>query len=128
MKKLVFYRCKHCGNIAIKLVDSKVPMFCCGEPMEILNANTNDGAVEKHIPVLKIEGNCANVQIGEVLHPMTAEHYIQFVVLETNMGYKVAELQPEQQPIVNFYLDKDEKVLNVYDYCNLHSLWCYEVE
>ncbi len=127
MKKLVFFRCKHCGNIAIKLVDSNVPMFCCGEAMEVINANTADGAVEKHVPVLKLDGNIATVQIGEVLHPMTIEHYIQFVVLETNMGIKIAELQPEQEPIVQFALSEGETVVRVYDYCNLHSLWCLEV-
>ena len=37
MKKLVFYKCEICGNVAIKLVDSGVPMFCCGMPMSKSN-------------------------------------------------------------------------------------------
>ena len=32
------YKCAHCGNIAIKVVDSGVPLVCCGEPMEELVA------------------------------------------------------------------------------------------
>ena len=31
MKKLRFFRCQHCGNIIVKIVDSKVPVMCCGE-------------------------------------------------------------------------------------------------
>ncbi len=127
MRKLVFYRCKHCGNIAIKLVDSKVPMFCCGEPMEIININTSEGAGEKHLPCVNIVDNYVNVQIGEVPHPMTQEHYIQFVVLETDKGYQVKHLQPNCEPKAQFSLVDDEKVIAVYAYCNLHSLWCKEI-
>lgn len=28
-----FYQCEHCGNLAVKLTDSGVPMVCCGTPM-----------------------------------------------------------------------------------------------
>ena len=126
MKKIVFYRCKHCGNVAIKLVDSKVPMFCCGEPMEVINAGHTDGAFEKHLPVVKIDNDNVLVEVGELLHPMTAEHYIQFIVLETENRYQVVNLQPNCQPIANFKLANNEKIVAVYAYCNLHSLWSKE--
>ena len=54
MKKLRFYRCQHCGNIVIKVVDSRVPVMCCGEIMKELVANTTDAAQEKHVPVIDI--------------------------------------------------------------------------
>ena len=31
-----FYKCNHCGNVIEKVVDSKVPVVCCGEKMQEL--------------------------------------------------------------------------------------------
>ena len=123
MKKLVFYRCRHCGNIAVKLVDSKVPMVCCGEPMQILNANTTDAALEKHVPEVTINGNHVDVVIGSTIHPMLPEHYIQFIVLKTSLGYSVRELNPGEEPKAHFELSAGETIEEVYEYCNLHGLW-----
>ena len=64
------YKCAHCGNIAIKVVDSGVPLVCCGEPMEELVAGAVDGAFEKHVPAVAIDGSTVKVQVGEVEHPM----------------------------------------------------------
>ena len=123
MKRLVFYKCKVCGNVVIKLVDKKVPLKCCGKIMEELNPLANDGAVEKHIPVVKIDGQNVNVQVGEVLHPMTEEHYISHIIALTNKGFYVRQLSPQDQPIADFVLAKDEILTEVYSYCNLHGLW-----
>ncbi len=49
--------------------------------MELLTANTTDAAVEKHIPVVKEEGNRLIVEVGSVLHPMTAEHNIKWIAV-----------------------------------------------
>ncbi|MEF9841766.1 MAG: desulfoferrodoxin, partial [Raoultibacter sp.] len=54
---LQFFKCLHCGNIAVKPFDAGVPLVCCGDKMEELIANTVDAAVEKHVPVVTIEGN-----------------------------------------------------------------------
>ena len=37
----------------MKVVDSNVPVECCGEEMVELEANTEDASVEKHLPVVK---------------------------------------------------------------------------
>lgn len=123
MKTVVFYRCKHCGNVVVKLVDKGVPVFCCGEQMEVLNANTTDAALEKHVPVLEINGNQIKVTVGSTLHPMLEEHYIQFIVVKTNLGYVVKHLNPNEQPVAEFALLENEKVEEIYEYCNLHGLW-----
>ena len=52
-----FYRCRHCGNVIIKFVDSGVPVVCCGEQMEELIPNTVDASNEKHVPVVKMAEN-----------------------------------------------------------------------
>ena len=70
-----FYICETCKNIITKIVDSKVPVVCCGKPMKELVPGAVDGALEKHVPKVTIEGNTVKVQIGEVIHPMLPEHY-----------------------------------------------------
>lgn len=117
------YRCARCGNIIVKVKDSGVLVVCCGEPMQELKANTTEAATEKHIPVLSISEDKVDVTIGEILHPMTNEHFIEFVLLVTNLGYKINHLKPNNEPKTTFALERGEKVLNCYAYCNLHSLW-----
>ena len=68
---LKFYKCLHCGNVAVKPLDAGVPLVCCGEPMAELTANTTDAAVEKHVPVVTVDGSNVHVEVGSTLHPMT---------------------------------------------------------
>ena len=122
-----FYKCNHCGNIAIKVVDSGVPLVCCGEKMEELVPGSVDAALEKHVPVATVEGNVVNVQVGEVEHPMTEAHLIQTIVLVTDAGYQVAQLTADDKPVAQFVLPEGVKPLKVYEYCNLHGLWVKEL-
>ena len=121
MKK--FFVCKHCGNMIGLLHDAGVPMMCCGEKMVELVPNTTDAAQEKHVPVATVEGNKVVVNVGSVNHPMAAEHWIQWVYLETDKGGHRKVLNPGEKPHVVFALTEDEKPVAVYEYCNLHGLW-----
>ena len=121
MKK--FFVCKHCGNMIGLLHDAGVPMMCCGEKMVELVPNTTDAAQEKHVPVATVEGNKVVVNVGSVDHPMVAEHWIQWVYLETDKGGHRKVLNPGEKPHVVFALTEDEKPVAVYEYCNLHGLW-----
>lgn len=120
-KELKFYYCTHCKNVVVKLHDSTVPVVCCGEPMVELVANTTDGAQEKHVPVVTVEGNKVVAEVGSIAHPMIPEHYIEFIVLETEKGFRVNYLNPGEEPKTTFL--EDEGVIAVYEYCNLHGLW-----
>ncbi len=123
MKKLVFLRCNVCGNVVIKLVDKKVPVFCCGQMMQEINVNSVDAAVEKHVPVVKQENNVITVKVGEVEHPMTTEHYISHIIILTDKGYYVREFIPGDKPETTFSLAADESLEKVYSICNLHGVW-----
>ena len=123
MKELKFYRCNVCGNLAVKLVDSGVKMHCCGKEMQEYTPNTTDGAVEKHLPVISEKCGNVDISVGSVSHPMTEEHYIQFIVLQTSNGYYFKELNPNDLPKATFTLSKGEKVISAYSFCNLHGLW-----
>ncbi len=125
--ELKFYKCEKCGNIAIKVVDARVPLVCCGKPMEEIVPGSVDAAVEKHVPVVSVEGAKVRVHVGEVTHPMTEEHLIQFVVLETSAGYQVANLTSTDEPTAEFVLPEGVTPLRAYEYCNLHGLWVKEI-
>ena len=89
---LKFYKCAHCGQIVLKVKETAVPVVCCGQPMQQLLPNTTDAANEKHVPVVSVNGNVVKVVVGEVEHPMLDVHYIEWIILETNLGYHQAKL------------------------------------
>ena len=97
--------------------------MCCGEKMEEMKAGTTDGALEKHVPAVNVNGNEVTVQIGEVEHPMLEEHFIEFIWLETKLGHQVKSLKPGDEPKAKFALAEGDEVVAVYEYCNLHGLW-----
>ena len=117
-----FYICRHCGNLVGMVHTSGVPMICCGEKMEALVPNTTEAAGEKHLPVVSVEGDTVRVAVGSVAHPMTPEHSIQWIYLETEQGGQRKALQPGDAPEAVFALTGDKPVA-VYAYCNLHGLW-----
>lgn len=119
-----YYECKKCGNVMVLFEDTGVIPVCCGSTMvEIKPQDNDEGSGEKHVPVVERNANEVTVRVGEVLHPMTDEHYIKWIVLETDKGKYIRSLKPGQDPIAKFWLIGNEVPLYVYEYCNLHSLW-----
>ena len=90
--------------------------------MTELKANTSDGATEKHVPIIKKDGNKVTVEVGSVPHPMLPEHYIQWIYIETKNGGQRKALEPGMEPKATFTLIDDE-IVAAYEYCNLHGLW-----
>ena len=121
-----FYICKHCGNIITLVQNKGVPVVCCGEKMHKIEPGTVDAAVEKHVPVYTVQDNTVTVNVGSVTHPMTVEHLINWVALETEQGTQIKHLKADGEPVVTFALAKGDAVKKVYAYCNLHGLWVAE--
>lgn len=120
-----FYKCPHCGNVIVKLIDSKVPVVCCGEKMVELVPNTVDASNEKHVPKITIlDDKNIKVEVGSVAHPMTSEHYIAFIYVETDKGGIHVNLEDKPEAIIAI---GEAKVVAVYEYCNLHGLWMKEM-
>ena len=124
-----FYKCRHCGNVIHKVVDSQIPVICCGERMQELIPNTVDASNEKHVPFVTniiecdCEGQCERmikVQVGSIPHPMTPEHYIAFIYVETARGGIRIDLKDKPEAEICLCM---EKPIAVYEYCNLHGLW-----
>ena len=124
-KEPKFLICKHCGNLLTLVNESGAPLTCCGDTMTLLTANTEDAAVEKHIPVVTKTGSVYEVVVGSVEHPMVEEHFIQWVYMETEKGFQLKYLNPGDKPKVTFKVDDDEPIA-FYEYCNLHGLWKVE--
>ena len=120
-----FYKCNTCGNVITKVVDSKVPVVCCGKPMTELVPNTVDAATEKHVPVVTwLDDKRIKVEVGSVAHPMTEEHHIAFIYVETDKGGIKVDLSDKPEAVIAL---GDAKPIAVYEYCNLHGLWKTEL-
>jgi superoxide reductase len=121
--KKAIYRCAKCGNIIESLWNGKPSIFCCGEEMKELTANTTDAAREKHVPVIERNGNKVTVKVGSIPHPMTKEHYIVFI--ELLAGDKVLRHDFKEGDTVAeaTFLVEETVPLQAREYCNLHSLW-----
>lgn len=121
-----FYLCNTCGSLLIAAIASGVAPYCCGEEMTLLKPNTSDGNHEKHVPVVTIMSeNKLKVKIGSKPHPMSAEHNIRFVCLQTSSEIIVRYLNPNDAPeaCIRF----TGKPIAVYAYCNIHGLWRADV-
>ena len=124
-RNTVFYKCPICGNI-IGLIDGDIKhMRCCGKEMELLVANSQDAATEKHVPVYEKDGDEIIVRVGEVEHPMVEDHYIMWIAQVSDNKTTRIRLHPNQKPEVRFkYIPES----TIYAYCNKHGLWKTGVE
>lgn len=118
-----YYVCEHCGNIIEFAKETGVPVICCGQPMKEMIPGTTDGALEKHVPVVTVEGNRVLVEVGSVTHPMIETHYIQWIVIETKKGCQKVKLSYTDEPKAEFLLTEGDEFIAAYEYCNLHGLW-----
>lgn len=114
------YRCSHCGNIAWKLVDKGVPLYCCGEKMTELVPGVSDGAAEKHVPVLTREGEQVTIAVGETLHPMEESHSIQIIAAVRGDTATVRLPKPGDEPTLRLCA---QGAVTAYAYCDLHDYW-----
>ena len=123
-----FYKCPKCGSVVAKLNPQGCAPSCCGETMLELKAGTTDAATEKHVPVVAEKDGKVFVQVGEVIHPMLENHFIEWIYLLTDKGGTFHFLKPGDEPKTVFALLEDEVPLEVYEYCNLHGLWKADLE
>ncbi len=127
MTEQKFFVCRHCGNLVGMIHFSGVRIICCGEKMELLNANTFDASQEKHLPVVSVNGDKLTVRIGSTNHPMTEEHHINWVYVQTERGGVRHAFNAGDEPVWEFCVHND-KPLAAFAYCNLHGLWKTDIK
>lgn len=112
------YKCPETGSLVEVLVGGE----CELGNLQPVKENTTDAATEKHVPVVeKVEGGY-RVTVGEVEHPMTEAHSIQWIELITENNEVLRKyLSPTDKPVAVFKTDAKEVYAR--EYCNLHGLW-----
>lgn len=116
-----FYKCRNCGNIVMIYHRGRQNLACCDQPMELLRENTVDAPTEKHVPVIERINDGYKITVGEVNHPMTEEHYIQWIELITDHKVYTQFLNPGETPEAFFRADAIK--VSARAHCNLHGLW-----
>ncbi|MBN1997684.1 desulfoferrodoxin [candidate division KSB1 bacterium] len=121
MKRTNIYRCEVCGNTTEVLHVGGGTMVCCNQKMTLLDENSVDAALEKHVPVVEKSDGVVKVKVGSVAHPMEAKHWIQWIEVITPTKILIKLLNPGDVPEAVFRVD--EEVVKVREHCNLHGLW-----
>lgn len=121
-EKLGIYKCNVCGNIVLVMHSGIGQLVCCGKPMQLMVAGSIDAAVEKHVPVIEKVGNTYKVKVGSTPHPMTEEHYIEWIELHADEDkVYIKFLKPGDAPEATFQVEANKVLAK--EYCNLHGLW-----
>ncbi len=72
-------------------------------------------------------GKNITVKVGSVAHPMSDEHSIDWIFLETKKGGQFVKLSPQEEPVAHFVLAEQDEACAAYAYCNLHGFWKTEL-
>lgn len=149
-----FYRCPQCGAFLVTMAirDATSPITCCGKTLVALRVNdttTTDALAQQHQPLMTISGgfesNTLSVTVGNPAHPMTADHYLEWIFIYTFQGGQFKYLPPGAPPEATFalagndayvYCDRPickgkqckfncKRGFSAYTWCNQHGLWRY---
>lgn len=120
-KRCEVYKCDECGNVIEVLTGADGELVCCGEKMKLLKENTVDAAKEKHVPVVSTQEDGLLVNVGSVDHPMTDDHFIEWIEVIAGDTTYTTFLKPGDKPQACF--PKLEGDFTVREHCNLHGLW-----
>lgn len=139
--------CKVCGFISI---NGKAPENCpeCHAPKTAFEEKEDaiktpkdaDNLTElekKHIPVIKVVKTCGlipegcqdvHVKVGEIQHPMQAEHFIMHIDFYIGNEFisRVILTPDKVNPAAALHLKAKNGKLQVVELCNLHGAWIKE--
>ena len=121
-----FFKCNN-NSVVVPVTNCYTSPDSLDDAQEI-SPNTVEASAEKHTPVVKCSGQTVIVNVGSVAHPMTEEHAITSVILETQNGGQFKYLPSNSEPVVKFDLSSGDKAIAAYAYCNLHGLWKADID
>lgn len=120
------FKCELCGNIVEVIHAGGGTLACCGQDMTRMEEKTADSSKEKHVPLIERTDKGYKVTVGSTPHPMTAEHYIEWIELTVD-GKKSQKvfLKPGDLPEAHFQICEKcfDKPVTAREYCNVHGLW-----
>lgn len=122
-EKLELYKCHICGNLVQVIISGDGELVCCNKPMELLvpQYEEQNELAEKHVPTIEQEENERFVYLKN--HPMTPEHYIQFIEVypKDKSRLYLKYLNPNEEP--KFEITHLEENIEALENCNIHGLW-----
>jgi superoxide reductase len=126
-KKFENYRCDICGNVVFVKQSGGGKLICCGEEMKLVEISNKEVGGEKHLPEIENVGyGRYQIEVGATRHPMTPEHYIEWVEVLTDKQEKIMKFfEPGDVPV--FITTVSGKITNVSAYCNTHGLWSVDL-
>lgn len=119
--KLQIYKCNICGNLIQVLQEGEGNLVCCGQEMELMSIQYDTNELgEKHTPKVEIKDGIKMVNV--IGHPMTKEHYVQFIETYTKDKNELhlKFFNPEDIPEMKACLNEE---FNSIEFCNIHKLW-----
>ncbi|MCF7792478.1 MAG: desulfoferrodoxin [Candidatus Cloacimonetes bacterium] len=117
------YYCEICGNVVEIMNEGQPALVCCDQPMNKLEAKTEDSTVEKHVPYVEEKDGGVLVKVGQnAAHPMEEKHHIKFIEVLTKDKVCRAELQVGEAPEAWFPIKKED-IVATREWCNIHGLW-----
>lgn len=122
MKLVQFYKCQDCDSVVLEMSPGKQACEVPSKLNLIVQSNEETASMEKHKPVVTYRDTTLSVSVSAKPHPMTAEHYIQWIYVQTLTGGMIRQFSPGDEPKAVFTAQKDN-IAGVYAYCNLHGLW-----
>lgn len=123
--ELMFKKCSKCGAIVRVIRDcecSDGDILCCCEPMQLVQANSTDAAIEKHVPTYEIKGGMLKVMVH---HVMDRDHFIEWICFKTEEREEYVYLNPGRDAVASF---ENVQSGTLYAYCNKHGLWSVKVD
>ncbi|MBU0549413.1 MAG: hypothetical protein KJ838_03720 [Candidatus Omnitrophica bacterium] len=141
--------CKICGFISI---DGTAPDKCpvCGAPKGSFemkqdaikipkDVNNLTELEKKHIPVITLVKKCGlipegcqdvQVKMGEIQHPMLAEHSIVHIdfYIDKKVISRVILTPDKLNPAAALHLKVTNGKLAVIELCNIHGAWIKEID
>lgn len=141
------YVCKVCGYVAI---DGAIPESCpvCHAPKTAFSEKTDmktskdiaekGESEKKHIPSFLVVRECGlipgagctdvHVKVGEIPHPMTAEHFIMTVDLYIDKKWvSRAQFSPDKiSAAAALHIKVPSGTVTAVAHCNIHGWWLNE--
>ena len=116
------YKCEICGNIVEVIHAGSGALVCCEQEMKLLEEKTDDASTEKHVPYIEKTDNGILVKVGQNQdHPMTEEHYIEWIQVVADGNSYRKFLKPGDKPQAEFEIKSNQ--IEAREYCNVHGLW-----
>ncbi len=117
------YKCTACDSMVEIKHKGEGKLMCCGQDMQNIMGKKEDAGKEKHLPFVILEGNIIKIQVGENMHPMEENHYIEWIEIISDEKVYNKCLRPGDNPVIELNAINANSDYIVRAYCNIHGMW-----